>query len=69
MVKVSHSPRELAAASYDLERKIEVMPKSDVISRGGLAHLIADMRSIGDLQGETVTPDQLIIPGTTPAGP
>jgi NitT/TauT family transport system substrate-binding protein len=68
MVKVSHSPQELAAESYDLERKIEVMPKSDVVSRGGLASLIAAMRSIGDLQGETVTPSQLIIPGITPAG-
>jgi NitT/TauT family transport system substrate-binding protein len=69
MVKVSHAPRDLAAETYDLERKIEVMPKDDAVSRGGLAHLIADMRSIGDLQGETVTPDQLIIPGVTPARP
>jgi NitT/TauT family transport system substrate-binding protein len=68
MVKISHSPRDLATESYDLERKIEVMPKSDVVSRGGLANLIAAMRSIGDLQGETVTPDQLVIPGVTPAG-
>lgn len=69
MVKVSHAPRELATESYDLEQRIEVMPKDDAVSRGGLAHLIAAMRSIGDLQGETVTPDQLIIPGITPAGP
>ena len=69
LVKVSHAPRELATESYDLERKIEVMPKSDVVSRAGLAHLIAAMRSIGDLQGETVTPSQLVIPGITPAGP
>jgi len=69
MVKVSHAPRELATATYDLERKIEVMPKNDAVSRGHLAHLIAAMRSIGDLQGETVTPDQLVIPGITPAGP
>jgi NitT/TauT family transport system substrate-binding protein len=69
MVKVSHAPQELATESYDLERKIEVMPKSNVVSRGGLAHLIAAMQSIGDLQGETATPDQLIIPGITPAGP
>ncbi|MGH6674443.1 MAG: ABC transporter substrate-binding protein [Xanthobacteraceae bacterium] len=69
MVKVSHAPRELATESYDLERKIEVMPNSDVVSRGGLVHLIAAMKSIGDLQGETVKADQLIIPGVTPAGP
>jgi len=69
MVKVSHAPRDLAAESYDLERSIEVMPKDDAVSRGGLAHLIAAMRSIGDLQGETVTPSQLIISGITPAGP
>jgi NitT/TauT family transport system substrate-binding protein len=69
MVKVSHSPHELAAESYDLERKIEVMPKDATVSRGGLAHLIADMRSIGDLEGETVTPSQLLIPGVTPTGP
>jgi NitT/TauT family transport system substrate-binding protein len=69
LVKVSHAPRDLATESYDLERKIEVMPKSDAVSRGGLAHLIAAMQSIGDLQGETVKPSQLIIPGITPAGP
>jgi len=68
MVKVSHAPRDLATESYDLERKIEVMPKSDVVSRGGLADLIAAMRSIGDLRNETVTPSQLIIPGVTQAG-
>lgn len=67
MVKVSHAPRELATESYDLERKIEVMPKDNAVSRSGLAHLIAAMRSIDDLKGETVTPDQLIIPGITPA--
>jgi NitT/TauT family transport system substrate-binding protein len=69
MVKVSHAPRELATESYDLERKIEVMPNSDVVSRRGLADLIAAMRSIGDLQGETVKPSQFVIPGITPAGP
>ena len=69
MVKVSHAPPALATQSYDLERKIEVMPNSDEVSRGGLAHLIAAMQSIGDLQGETVDPSQLIIPGITPAGP
>lgn len=69
MVKASHASRALATETYDLERKIEVMPKDDVVSRAGLAHLIAAMRSIGDLQGETVTPSQLIIPGITPAGP
>lgn len=68
MVKVSHAPRDLATESYDLERKIEVMPNDAAVSRNGLAHLIAAMRSIGDLRGETVTPDQLIIPGVTVAG-
>jgi NitT/TauT family transport system substrate-binding protein len=69
MVKVSHAPRELASESYDLERKIEAMPDSNVVSRGGLAHLIAAMQSIGDLQGETVKPSQLVIPGITADGP
>jgi NitT/TauT family transport system substrate-binding protein len=69
MVKVSHAPRDLATESYDLERKIEVMPKSNVVSRRGLADLITAMQSIGDLQGETVKPSQLIIPGITSAGP
>jgi len=69
MVKVSHAPRDLASESYDLERKIQVMPDSDTVSRQGLAHLIAAMQSIGDLKGETVKADQLVIPGVTPAGP
>ncbi len=69
MVKVSHAPLALATESYDLERKIEAMPNSDVVSLGGLAHLIAAMQSIGDLQGETVKPSQLVIPGITPSGP
>jgi NitT/TauT family transport system substrate-binding protein len=69
MVKVSHAPRELATESYDLERKIEAMPNSDVVSRGGLAQLIAAMKSIGDLKDETVTPNQLIVQGITPVGP
>ncbi len=68
MVKVSHAPRELATETYDLERRIEVMPKDDAVSRDGLAKLIAAMRSTGDLQNQTVTPDQLIIPGITHAG-
>jgi NitT/TauT family transport system substrate-binding protein len=69
MVKVSHAPQELATESYDLERKIEVMPKSAEVSHAGLAHLIAAMQSIGDLQGETVKPSQLVIAGVTSAGP
>ena len=69
LVKVSHAPRELATESYDLERKIETMPRSNVVSRKGLAHLIADMKSIGDLQGESIKPSQLIIPRITHAGP
>jgi hypothetical protein len=68
MVKVSHAPRELATETYDLERRIEVMPKDNTVSRGSLAKLIAAMRSTGDLQGQTVTPDQFIIPGITHAG-
>ena len=69
LVKVSHAPRALASESYDLERKIDAMPKSDVVSRKGLADLIAAMKSIGDLKGQTVKPDQLIISGITPVGP
>jgi len=69
MVKVSHAPLALATESYDLERKIEAMPNSNVVSHGGLVHLIAAMQSIGDLQGETVKPSQLVIPEITPVGP
>lgn len=69
MVKVSHASLALATETYDLERKIEVMPKDDVVSRDSLTHLIAAMRSIDDLQGETVTASQLVISGITPAGP
>jgi hypothetical protein len=46
-----------------------MFPKSSAVSRRGLEDLIDAMKSIGDLQGETVTPSQLLIPGVTSAGP
>lgn len=68
LVKASHAPRPLVAQSYDVIQKIGMFPKSSVVSRGSLQHLIDAMKSIGDLQGETVTPDQLVIPGVTSVG-
>ena len=40
--------------------------KDDAISRTDLQHLIDAMKSIGDLQGVTVTPDELVMGDLTP---
>ena len=69
LVKASHAPRPLVAESYDVVSKIGMFPKSSAVSRRGLEDLIDAMKLIGDLQGETVTPSQLLIPGVTSAGP
>jgi len=69
LLKVSHADRDQVAQTYDFTRNIGMYDPSDAISRADLQHLIDGMRSIGDLQGVTVTPDQLVIAGLTPLTP
>ena len=68
LVKVAHASLPIATQSYDVEQKLETLPKSDVVSRGSLQKLVAAMKSIDDLQGETVKTNQLVIPGITSTG-
>jgi hypothetical protein len=65
LIKVSHSDRGEVEQSYDFIRKIGMFEKSSGVSRSKLQHLIDAMKSIGDLQGTPVTPDQLVIAGLT----
>jgi ABC-type nitrate/sulfonate/bicarbonate transport system substrate-binding protein len=65
LVKVSHSDRGEVEQSYDFIRKIGMFERSNLVSRSQLQHLIDAMKSIGDLQGTPVTPDQLVMPGLT----
>jgi len=69
LAKVSHGDPAQIAQSYDFTRKIAMYEKGDGVSRTDLQHLIDAMKSIGDLQGVTVTPDQLVIAGLTPLTP
>jgi hypothetical protein len=66
LVDVSHADPGQVAQSYDLAMKIGMYAKQNSVSRADLQHLIDAMKSIGDLQGVTVTPDQLVIAGLTP---
>jgi ABC-type nitrate/sulfonate/bicarbonate transport system substrate-binding protein len=63
--KLMKSNRDEIAQSYDYLRRIGYFARSDTVSRKRIENLIAAMRAIGDLQGVTVTPDQLVIPGLT----
>jgi NitT/TauT family transport system substrate-binding protein len=65
LVGVSHADRDQVAQSYDLAKKIKMYSEENTISRTDLQHLIDAMKSIGDLEGVTVTPDQLVIAGLT----
>jgi NitT/TauT family transport system substrate-binding protein len=65
LVNVSHADRDQVAMSYDLANKIGMYSRENTISRTDLQHLIDGMKAVGDLQGVTVTPDQLVIAGLT----
>jgi ABC-type nitrate/sulfonate/bicarbonate transport system substrate-binding protein len=69
LVKEAHADRGQVAETYDFVRKIGMYEKGSGVSRAGLEHLIAAMRSIGDLQGVSVTPDELVVPNLTPLTP
>jgi NitT/TauT family transport system substrate-binding protein len=69
LAKVSHADPAEVGKSYDLVRAIGMYQKSAGVSRSELQHLIDAMKSIGDLQGTPVTPDQLVIAGLTPLNP
>lgn len=69
LVKASHADRALVAQSYDVIHQIGMFPRSDASSRAGLQHLIDAMKSIGDLQGASVTPSQLVNPALAPLAP
>jgi NitT/TauT family transport system substrate-binding protein len=65
LAKVAKSNRDEIVQSYDFLRRIGAFERSDAVSRKSLQNLIDAMRAIGDLQGETVTTDRLVIPGLT----
>jgi NitT/TauT family transport system substrate-binding protein len=66
LVDASHADPAQVAQSYDLARKIGMYARENSVSRVDLQHLIDAMKAIGDLEGVTVTPDQLVIAGLTP---
>lgn len=66
LIDVSHADPGQVAQSYDLARQVGMYAKESSVSRTDLQHLIDAMKSIGDLQGVTITPDQLVIAGLTP---
>lgn len=66
LVNASHADRGQVAHTYDFTRQIEMYSRDNTVSRTDLQHLIDAMHSVGDLQGATVTPDQLVIKGLTP---
>ena len=65
LVDASHADRDQVARTYDLSRQIQMYSRENTISRTDLQHLIDGMKSVGDLQGVTITPDQLVIAGLT----
>lgn len=64
MVKMFNLNEADMGRSYDLLRKIEFFAPDDKVSRGLLAHVIKDMKAIGDYE-EDVSVDKLVIPGIT----
>ena len=65
LVDVSRADPAQVAQSYDLARKIDMYARESSVSRTDLQHLIDAMKSIGDLEGVSITADQLVIPGLT----
>lgn len=66
LVDASNADRAQVEQTYDFIRQIAMYSKDDTVSRTDLQHLIDAMKSIGDLQGVTVTPDQLVLSSLTP---
>jgi NitT/TauT family transport system substrate-binding protein len=66
LVNISHADRGQVEKTYDFTNEIAMYSKDDTVSRTDLQHLIDAMHSVGDLQGASVTPDQLVIKGLTP---
>ncbi|MGH7087287.1 MAG: ABC transporter substrate-binding protein [Stellaceae bacterium] len=69
LTKLSHADRNQVAESYDFVHKIGMYEKGEGVSRTNLQHLIDAMKSIGDLKGTPVKPEQLVIAGLTPLTP
>ncbi|HLI22999.1 MAG TPA: ABC transporter substrate-binding protein [Stellaceae bacterium] len=65
LANASHADRDQVARTYDLSKQIQMYDREDTVSRTDLQHLIDGMKSIGDLQGVDITPDQLVIAGLT----
>ena len=66
LVDVSHADRGQVAQTYDFTQKIGMYERDEGVSRTDLQHLIDGMKSVGDLEGVTVTPEQLVITEFTP---
>jgi ABC-type nitrate/sulfonate/bicarbonate transport system substrate-binding protein len=64
LVKVAHSSKENAEASYDYLRRIKYFEPSSKVSRAKLRNLIEVERQSGTV-GPALTPDRLVMPGIT----
>ena len=65
LAKVSKGSRDDVEQSYELMRRIGGFERNNAVSRSSLQHLIEAMRGIGDLQGSSITADDLVVPGLT----
>jgi ABC-type nitrate/sulfonate/bicarbonate transport system substrate-binding protein len=69
LVEVSHADRAQVVESYDFTQEISMYAKDNGVSRTDLQHLIDAMKSIGDLEGASITPEALVIAELTPLTP
>jgi len=69
LLDVSHAERAQIVQSYDFTREIAMFARDNRISRTDLQHLIDSMKAIGDLQGATITPEELVVTDLTPLTP
>ncbi|HUK58750.1 MAG TPA: ABC transporter substrate-binding protein [Stellaceae bacterium] len=69
LAKYSHDSPEDIAESYDFSVRIGQFARGDTVSKQRIESLITSMHAIGDLQGTTVTADQLVLAGVTPVVP
>jgi NitT/TauT family transport system substrate-binding protein len=69
LAKESHGDRAEIAESYDFIIRIGQFARFNTVSKARIDNLIKAMRAIGDLQGVTVSADQLVLEGVTPVVP
>jgi NitT/TauT family transport system substrate-binding protein len=69
LANASHGNRATIAESYDFITRIGQFARFNTVSKQRIDNLIKAMRAIGDLQGVTVSADQLVLAGVTPVVP